>query len=108
MKAIDPKYAIDIRDGEPVIVNAVTGIPIPEDEPLILFRARDRLAARMLTYYQWLAMEDGCTPSHMAGIANRLQAFEDFRKNRPERMKQPGITGDVPAFLKSCQPSPKS
>jgi hypothetical protein len=29
MKMIDPKYAIEIQNGKPVIVKASTGIPIP-------------------------------------------------------------------------------
>jgi hypothetical protein len=39
MKLIDPKYGIEIRDGEPVM--AATGEAVPADEPLILFEARD-------------------------------------------------------------------
>ena len=39
MKLIDSKYAIEMHMGEQLIVKAATGEPIPDDEPLILFRA---------------------------------------------------------------------
>ena len=51
MKLIDPKYGIIIENQTPVIVKAATKEPIPGDEPLILFRARDRHAVPMLRYY---------------------------------------------------------
>jgi hypothetical protein len=88
MKAIDPKYSID---GEHIVKTA-TGERIPDDEPLILFRARDRHAARMLHYYRGLCRQDECTEFHMRGIKNRIDAFEQFAREHGERMKQPGIT----------------
>ncbi len=98
MRQIDPKYSIQlVRSGEGVeheesqIVNA-SGVPIPPEEPLMLFRARDRLALRMLRYYRQLAVEDGCTEFHLQGIDNRIAAFTDFVRKYPEKMKQPGIT----------------
>ena len=87
MLKIDPKYSV-VGDQ---IVN-LAGVPIPEDEPLILFRARDRHAARMLHYYRDLCSQDGCTEFQMRGITNRVDAFEAFRQEHPDRMKQPGIT----------------
>lgn len=90
MTTIDPKYSIDIRDGVPVIVNSLTGAAIPDDEPLILFRGRDRNALRMLQEYRRLCVEDRCTPEHIAGIDNRIEAFVMFRQEHPDRMKQPG------------------
>ena len=92
MKSIDPKYAMEVINGDPVLVKASTGEAIPRDEPLILFRARDRHASAMLRYYRDLCQQDVCTDFHMAGIDNRIAAFEAFAKDNPERMKQPGIT----------------
>lgn len=87
-RQIDPKYSIT---GDLEIVN-LTGVPIPDDEPLILFRARDRNALKMLYFYRRLCEADGCTDFHMTGTWNRIEAFEKFREEHPERMKQPGIT----------------
>jgi trehalose-6-phosphate synthase len=73
------------------IVNPA-GVPIPIDEPLLLFRARDRHVLAMLQRYRELCVLDGCTDYHLKGIDNRLEAFRRFREEHPERMKQPGIT----------------
>ena len=34
----------------------------------------------------------GSTDFHMEGIQNRIDAFKKFRREHPDRMKQPGIT----------------
>jgi len=87
LRILDPKYQIV---NETIVNNA--GVPIPEDEPLILFRARDRNALAMLRHYRLLCEEDLCTAFHMDGIDNRIAAFAEFKHLHPERMKQPGIT----------------
>lgn len=87
MRKIDPKY----RVVDDQIIN-LSGVPIPEDEPLILFRARDWHALKMLEFYRDLCRRDDCTDFHMEGIDNRIAAFQAFRFEHPERMKQPGIT----------------
>ncbi len=86
-RQIDPKYKIDGDE----IVNA-SGVAIPLDEPLILFRGRDRNALQMLREYRRLCVIDNCNDFHLAGIDNRIAAFEKFTLEHPERMKQPGIT----------------
>lgn len=98
MKAIDPKFHIEIdltRPGDEdqvSIVKTSNGEPIPDDEPLILFRARDRNALATLEFYRDLCRADGCNDFHDAGIQNRIEAFRQFRIDQPERIKQPGIT----------------
>ncbi len=87
-RRIDRKYLITDNCE---IVNQ-SGVPIPDDEPLILFRARDRLALLALRHYHRLSQVDGCTDFKLDGITNRIEAFEAFAKEHPERMKQPGIT----------------
>ena len=88
MRQIDPKYHID---GDK-IVKTSNGEEVPLDEPLMFFRARDRNVLQMLIYYRELCRHDHCTDYHMEGIANRIEAFQAFKKEHPERMKQPGIT----------------
>jgi hypothetical protein len=95
MKVIDPKFHIEAAtEGEPDIriVKTSNGEPIPDDEPLILFRARDRNALAMLHKYRELCEADGCNEFQMEGINNRIAAFINFAMDHPERMKQPGIT----------------
>lgn len=94
MKQIDPKYKIKAEGRGFIKIEIVNGsdVPIPDDEPLMLFRARDRNALAMLEEYRRLCVLDNCTDFHMAGIQNRIQAFRAFAEQHPERMKQPGVT----------------
>lgn len=88
MKLIDTKYHIE----NDTIVKTGNGVPIPEDEPLILFRAKDRLALPMLYAYREICAADRCTDFHMRGLNELITRFEEFRVAHPERMKQPGCT----------------
>ncbi len=99
MKVIDPKFHIEWKAGaQPgilddfAIVKTSNGDPIPDDEPLILFRARDRNAVLMLLEYRRLCVADGCNDFQLDGIDDRIAAFVEFKTAHPERMKQPGIT----------------
>ncbi len=77
----EPKYGI--RDGQ--VVNRGSGAPIPDDEPIFIFRAKDRLAVRILTAY-FSAIED---PEHARAVGARLEDFKRFAREHPERMKDP-------------------
>lgn len=89
---IDPKYQIEVIDDQVRIVKTSSGVPVPEDEPVMFFRARDRHAIATIEAYRSLCAADGCNEYHMAGIENRLQAFREFAAAQPEKMKQPGVT----------------
>ena len=88
MRRIDPRFHIE---GEQIIKTS-NGDVVPEDEPLILIRARDRLAIDLLRHYRRLCVYDLCTGYQVQGVDNRLEAFEKFAVDHPERMKQPGVT----------------
>jgi len=82
----------DCIDGFKVeIVKSGNGVPIPEDEPLILFRGRDRLAIGMLEHYRVLCIEDGCNDFQLGQVDERIARFRVFAVTSPT-MKQPGIT----------------
>jgi len=87
-RTIDPKYHID---GDQIIKTS-NNQPIPKDEPLFLFRARDKHALDTLLHYRQLCLVDGCTDYQMAGINERIAEFRLFRDMRPTSMKQPGST----------------
>jgi hypothetical protein len=93
-RPIDPKFHMETQDAAPYIsiVKTSNGEPIPDDEPLMLFRARDRNVLAMLHKYRELCEADGCNEFQMDGVNNRIEAFNNFAKDHPERMKQPGIT----------------
>ena len=72
-------------------VNRVSGEPIPDDEPVILFRARDGHALPLL--YVYLDMVND--PHHKQAVQDRIDEFTRFAADHPERMKEPGITRHI-------------
>ena len=77
----DPKYSI--HEGR--IVNAQNGLPIPMDEPVFIFRARDHHAVPVLMNY----MERISEPGHVIAVGNRIDDFNTFAQTHPTRMKEP-------------------
>lgn len=92
MKEIDDKFSVYETASTLKIVKTKTLEPIPDDEPLMLFRARDRLALDLLKVYRRLCIADNCTEYQINGMDARIEAFEKFKREHPERMKQPGCT----------------
>ena len=88
MRRINERFHID---GER-IVKTSNGQPVPEDEPLFLLRARDRLAVRLLHVYGLMSIKGGCTSYHMSSLRTCIEEFKAFAREHPARMKQPGST----------------
>ena len=83
MKATqDPKYGIDAKGR---ICNIATGVPIPEDEPIFILRAKDELAEQTLHFY--LSMVP--TNEHQDAVCFRIDDFRGFRYLKRDRMKAP-------------------
>jgi hypothetical protein len=72
-------------------VNRVSGEAIPDDEPVIIFRARDRHALAVLRHYQLLVGD----PHHQRAVQDRIDEFTAYQRAHPERMKEPGITRHI-------------
>lgn len=72
-------------------INRVSGEAIPEDEPVILFRARDRHAVEVLRYYRSLAQDE----HHKQAIVDRIDEFMAYARDHEDRMKEPGITRHI-------------
>jgi hypothetical protein len=89
VRKIDLKHHIDEKGR---IVKTGNGVPIPEAEPLILFRGRDRLAVPLLTAYRQLCIADGCNDFQLGQIDELIQRFRTFAEANPQTMKQPGST----------------
>lgn len=91
-RRIDEKHHLAIgADREPIIVKTTNGQSIPSDEPIILFRGRDKLAVKMLKYYRDLCVDDGCTPFQLESMNKMIGEFQDFA-DTSSTMKQPGST----------------
>ena len=72
-------------------VNRVSGEAIPDDEPVIIFRARDNHALAVLHHYYHLVSD----PHHKRAIQDRIEEFGAYREAHPERLKEPGITRHI-------------
>lgn len=87
----DPKYQIEVRDSHAQLVNAATGVPIPSDEPVFIFRAKDLRALKAIDRYRE-DVSDGGNAAHANAVAVRCEDFARFRKRHPDRMKEPDTT----------------
>ncbi len=66
----EPKY--DIEDGR--IVNSFTRVPIPDDEPIFIFRAKDNHALPTLKSYLELCDNE----NHCDVVAQRIMDFHKW------------------------------
>lgn len=73
------------------IVKTSTGEVVPESEPLMLLRGRDRQALPALHAYLHLCKLTGCTDYQLDSVRERIAAFEEYASD-DSRMKQPGST----------------
>ena len=83
----DRKFGFDGQQ----FVNRVSGEPIPLDEPIIIFRARDRHAEHVLRDYLSMVEDE----HHKQAVRERMLEFSDWRAANPDKMKEPGITRDI-------------
>lgn len=89
LRAINSVFHVDL-DG--YLVKTSNNERIPDEEPVFLFRGRDRLALAALSCYRELAIRDGCNDYMLERIDRDSMLFRAFVINFPERMKQPGVT----------------
>lgn len=81
MKLQDPKY--NFQDGR--VINRGTGEAIPLDEPVMVFRARDRRVISAIEAYQLEIRNQ----EHFEAVQARREDFEAFAREHPDRMKEP-------------------
>jgi hypothetical protein len=72
-------------------VNRVSGEPIPDDEPVIIFRARDRKSIAVLNFYLSICDDE----HHRQAIRDRIAEFTLYQRDNPKRVKEPGITHHI-------------
>ncbi len=77
----EPKY--DAIAGQ--LVNRATRQPIPNDEPVFVLRAKDRNALAALSAYRSRCVD----LEHIRAIDKRMEDFQRFMQDHPERMKEP-------------------
>jgi hypothetical protein len=84
--AEDKKFRFDAITGR--FVNRVSGEEIPDDEPVIIFRARDVHALGTLRWYLSRVKD----PHHKLAVQEALRAFIAYQTATPWALKEPGIT----------------
>jgi hypothetical protein len=80
------KYKIKIVDGIGRIVKKENEVPIPEDEPLFIFRAKDRKALCALVAYNMVL--DNL--DQKAVVTACINDFRLFQEMHPGLMGEPG------------------
>lgn len=80
-------FVVDVQ-----IIKTTNGQAIPDDEPIILFRGRDKLALPMLNHYRMLCANDGATDYQLASMDTMINEFREWWNRNPTKMKQPGCT----------------
>jgi hypothetical protein len=81
----EPKYTV--KGGR--IVNRASGETIPDDEPVFIFRARDKLAAGVLGDYANMCTNE----EHAKAVTDRFIQFGDWSESHKDRMKEPDTEG---------------
>lgn len=77
----DPKY--DIDRGR--LINSSSGEPIRMDEPIFIFRAKDKRALKFISAYA-----DECeNDEHQQAVWDRCLEFEQYALGNPEKMGEP-------------------
>lgn len=80
---LERKYGI--VDGK--LVKKSSGMPVPDDEPLFILRAKDRNALPALMGYVFL-----CTDlTHREQVMKSVLDFKNFATEHPERMAEPTV-----------------
>jgi len=81
MREQDPKYRFQHEQ----VVNRVTGVPIPLQEPVMVLRAKDIMAEGAIRFYA-----ASCRDSvHRAVAEQRADAFAQFRMDNPDLVREP-------------------
>lgn len=78
----EPKYFINDKGR---LANRSTGKPIPDEEPILVLRAKDTRALEALGAYAMVVGD----PTQVDSIRERITAFRAFAESYPERMREP-------------------
>lgn len=62
---------------------------IPDDEPVIVFRARDRLTPKLIGIYWNLCKEAGSPQRHLDLINSTHDQFDNWQDANPDKVRTP-------------------
>ena len=78
----EPKYGVDNIGN---IYKRYTDLVIPSDEPIFIFRAKDKNAEAALAFYRTLCSDK----DHRTITGHRISDFNDFKLANQRLMKEP-------------------
>lgn len=91
-KSLDGKYHVQSGGanlGNVKLVNSVTNIPIPDDEPIIIFRGKDEALVDTLVEYQNFCGRLGSPESHIEAIDDLIDRVIWWQEQNPDKVKVP-------------------
>lgn len=80
MRQIDAKYK---TSGD---ITKLDGTPIPDDEPLILFRAQDKLLTALLEYYNELCQQAGSPEEQLERVRERVELIREWQERHSTKV----------------------
>jgi len=83
MRQIDTKYKTSGT------ITKLDGTPIPDDEPLILFRGRDRLLVQMLEHYLQLRRKANSSNARLQLLNDQIEIIKQWQTGNPNKTKTP-------------------
>ena len=86
---IDDKYGVRQDDSGRICKYTNPDVSIPDDEPLIVFRAQDKMSLPMLEQYAASCREAGSPPRFMASLYRRMADFADWQATNRLSVKVP-------------------
>lgn len=75
---------IDLKYGR-VTVENVRSTPIADDEPVILFRAKDKLLPEILNHYYAICEGMGCSDEHLELISGAMDSVRNWQATNSSR-----------------------
>jgi hypothetical protein len=83
MRIIDGKYK---TSGD---ITKLDGTPVPDDEPLFLFRAHDKLLVQLLEYYMELCKNAGSPEAQINLLNQRIGEIKSWQSSHQNMLKIP-------------------
>lgn len=62
---------------------------IPDDEPVIVFRARDRLTPEVIEHYAQLCGQAGSPDFHVSRVLSAARSFRQWQQEHPDQVRTP-------------------
>lgn len=62
---------------------------IPDDEPVIVFRARDKITLSLIKWYRYRCVQSGSPDRHLGIIDATAERFRNWQEANPGKVRYP-------------------